>query len=54
MLIICAPMLLVGLLFVGLFFGGCNNSLFVLVVLATFLSVMGCVGPAVVLAMLTE
>jgi hypothetical protein len=39
--------------FVGLLGGGCN-SLSVLVVLATFLSVVGCVGPAVVLTMLTE
>ena len=46
-------MLLVELLLVGLLGGGCN-SLPVLVVLATFLGVVGCEGPAIVLAMLAE
>ena len=46
-------MLLVGLLIVWLLGGGCN-SLSVLVVLSTFLGVVGRVGPAVVLAMLEE
>jgi hypothetical protein len=46
-------MLLVGLLIVGLIGRGCNR-LSVLDVLATFFSVVGRVGPAVVLAMLTE
>ena len=46
-------MLLVGLLLIGLLGRGCN-SLPVLVVLATFLGVVGRVGPTIVLAMLAE
>ena len=53
MLVIPAPIFLVGLPLVGLLSGG-RYSLSVLVVLASFFGVVGHVGPTVVLAMLAE
>jgi hypothetical protein len=53
LLVIPAPIFLVGLLLVGLLSVGCY-SLTILVVLATFLGIVGHVGPTVVLAMLAE